>query len=216
MTKPPIFFILVSFLVLSSVPPLHAQTATTAPPAADAAASTASGGHAPDDATKKITDLVHAGSYTEAQKLTTGLLVAYPNDQRLIKAKALIEKMLASASSTNATPSRDQAAKNPAPAQGAANTRAEPLAAGMERVDYNALILLARQAQQTTDVDEQKKLLQQFADQSSAFLQKHPDQVLLWQFRVVSAIGLNEPMEGYEAGQKLLAMGAADSNDPSL
>src|SRR5208282_6921439 len=104
---------------------------------------------------------------------------------------------------------------NLAPAQAATNTKAEPLV-GMEKVDYNALIVLARQAQQTTDLDEQKKLLQQFMDQSSAFLQKHPDQMLLWQFRVVSAIGLNEPMEGYEAGQKLLAMGAADSNDPAL
>jgi hypothetical protein len=53
-------------------------------------------------------------------------------------------------------------------------------------------------------------------DKSTVFLQKHPSQMLLWQFRVVSAISLNNPMAGYEAGQKLLAAGAADSNDPNL
>jgi hypothetical protein len=40
--------------------------------------------------------------------------------------------------------------------------------------------------------------------------------MVLWQLRVVSAISLNDPMAGYDAGQKLLAAGAADSNDPNL
>jgi hypothetical protein len=40
--------------------------------------------------------------------------------------------------------------------------------------------------------------------------------MLLWQLRAASAISLNEPIEGYEAGQKLIAKGAADSIDPSL
>jgi hypothetical protein len=71
--------------------PLHAQSpAASADSAAQAQAS-----QAPDDMTKRITDLVHAGKYAEAQKLTEGLLIAYPDDQRLIKAKALVEKMLA-------------------------------------------------------------------------------------------------------------------------
>jgi len=86
----------------------------------------------------------------------------------------------------------------------------------MDKVDYNALISLVRQAQQTTDLEEQKKLLQQFMDQSSLFLQKHPKQMLLLQLRVASAISLNQPMAGYEAGQILLGAGAADSNDPVL
>ena len=84
---------------------------------------------------------------------------------------------------------------------------------GMDKVDYSALIALARQAQQTTDLLEQTKLLRQFMDQSSPFLQKHPMQMLLWQLRAASAISLNDPMAGYEAGEKLLA---ADSDDPNL
>jgi len=86
----------------------------------------------------------------------------------------------------------------------------------MDKVDYNALIDLVRQAQQTTDLTEQTKLLDQFMDQSSAFLQQHPEQMLLWQLRAASAISLDQPMAGYEAGQKLMAGGAAESNDSGL
>jgi len=185
------------------VSPLHAQTA---PDVTNATAAPA--GQAPDDMARKITDLVHAGKYADAQKLVAGLLIAYPDDQRLIKAKALIEKMLAPGGSVGATPASQRT-------EPAADANAEQLT-GMDKVDYNALIALAKQAQQTTDLDEQKKLLQQFMDQSAPFLQRHPDLTLLWQFRVISAISLNEPVLGYEAGQKLLAGGAADSSDPVL
>jgi hypothetical protein len=157
-------------------------------------------GQAPDDLTNKITVLVHAGKYVEAQQLTTGLLIAYLNDPRLIKAKALIDRPLSPAGSTNPAPAGNQPTGNVPSAKPAANASAEQLT-GMDKVDYNALIELARQAQQTADLDKQKKLLQQFMEQSSAFLQKHPDQMPLWQFRVVSAIGLNEPMKGMKRGR---------------
>jgi hypothetical protein len=164
---------------------------------------------------KKITDLVHAGKYAEAQRLTTGLLVAYPDDQRLIKAEALLEKLLAPGGSANTAPGGTQPTNDAAPAQPATGANAQPLT-GMDKVDYSALIVLARQAQQDTDLEQQKASLKQFMDQSNVFLQKYPDQMLLWQLRAASAISLNEPMAGFEAGQKLLAMGAADSNDPNL
>src|SRR5208282_6525146 len=117
---------------LSALDQVHNTLATDANTKAD---SPARSGQAPDDVTNKITVLVHAGKYTEAQQLTTGLLAAYPNDQRLIKAKALIEKLLAPTGSANA-PSSNQPANNLAPAQAATNTKAEPLV-GMEKVDYN-------------------------------------------------------------------------------
>jgi len=47
-------------------------------------------------------------------------------------------------------------------------------------------------------------------------LQKHPDQMLLWQLRAASAISLQAPLAGYDAAQKLLAAGAANSDDPNL
>jgi hypothetical protein len=86
----------------------------------------------------------------------------------------------------------------------------------MDKVDYNALLDLARQAQQEMDKTEQDKLLQQFMSQSKVFLERHPEQQLMWQLRAASAISLNEPMEGYDAGQKLISLGAADSNDPNV
>src|SRR5258708_11447105 len=86
----------------------------------------------------------------------------------------------------------------------------------MDKVDYNALIELARQAQQTTDLEQQTTLLKQFMKDSDSFLQQHPNEMLLWQLRAASAISLNDPIAGYVAGQKLLATGAADSNEPNL
>ncbi len=155
--------------------------------------------------TKKITDLVNSGKYAEAQQLTTGLLVAYPDDQRLIKTKALLERALA-------TPS------GPGPTSGSpltANGSTTQLT-GEDKLDYNAMIELARQSQQSSDPDEQSKLLKQFMEQSAEFLKQHPEQMLLWQLRAAAAIGLVEPRDGFDAGQRLLAGGAMDSNDPAL
>jgi hypothetical protein len=188
-----------------SLLPANPSSTNNAAPAVPATPS----GQAPEEMTHKISELVHAGKYTEAQQLTNGLLIAYPDDQRLIKAKVLIDKLLSSGGSTNTAPTTSQ---TPQPATSA---DAEHLT-GMDKVDYNALIVLAREAQQTTDLDEQKRLLKQFMDQSNAFLEKHPDQMLLWQLRAASAISLNDPLAGYEAGQRLLAAGAAETNDSAL
>jgi hypothetical protein len=199
-------FICGLFLVLGGLASLRAQTA---PGDSNAAPSTPGAAQAPDDVTKKITNLVNAGQYTEAQQLTTGLLVAYPDDQRLIKTKSLLEKLLAPATSTVATPASDHPASN-IPAQPAAQQLT-----GMDKVEYNSLIELGREAQQTTDLEEQKKLLQQFMDKSSPFLQKYPDEMLLWQLRAAGAITLDDALAGYEAGQRLLAAGGGD-NDANL
>jgi hypothetical protein len=194
-------FMIISILVLGILLPLYAQTDTAAVNVAAAPV------QAPDDMTRKITDLVNAGKYAEAQQLTTGLLVAYPDDQRLIKAKALIEKLLKPGSSAKTEPESQPA--HPAAYNGEEFT-------GMDKIDYNALIELAREAQQTTDLTEQTKLLNQFMDQSNLFLEKHSDQTLLWQLRAASAISLNQPMAGYTSGEKLIGAGAANSNDANL
>jgi hypothetical protein len=155
--------------------------------------------------TTKITTLVNAGNYAEAQQLTIGLLVAYPDDQRLIKTKALLEKMLAAPAAPSATPKNQQGAAS----AGAALT-------GEDKLDYGALIELARQSQQSTDPDDQPRLLKLFMKQSAEFLKRHPEQMLLWQLRAAAAIGMVQPTDGFEAGQKLIAAGAMDSNDAGL
>lgn len=170
---------------------------------------------APDDVLKKLSDLVHAHKYAEAQQTVAALLLLYPGDQRLIKAQALLDNALASSKPADPAENGKAPASSMTPPQPVTDTNSEHLT-GMDKVDYNALIELARQAQQTTDLEQQKASLNQFLDQSTPFLQKHPHELLLWQLRAASAISLNEPMVGYEAGQQLLAMGAADSNDPNL
>jgi len=200
-------FILGFVLALLVLPSLDAQTASSVP-----AASPTPTGQAPDAVMKKLSELVHEGKYAEAQQLTAGLLMAYPEDQRLIKAKALLDKSLANAAATTTTPGSNPAVTHETSTQTAANEKGDVLT-GMEKVDYNALIILARQAQQNTDLEQQKASLNQFMDQSNSFLQKHPTEMLLWQLRAASAISLNDPMAGYDAGQKLLAAGAADSTD---
>ena len=193
-------FLRVLLAALVCLAPLYAQT-----PPNRAAADNTSSAQAPNDVTAKITTLVNAGKYAEAQQLTMGLLVAYPNDQRLIKTKSLLEKMLA-------TPGPSATPENPQPAT---NANAA-LLAGEDKLDYNALMERARDAQQTTDPEQQKALLQRFMGDSAIFLRKHPEQTLLWQLRAASAISLNDPDSGYAAARELLAAGAADSPDPTL
>src|ERR1700693_6208436 len=140
------FLILGSILALMYLPPLHAQTeGSTSADTRTSAASSTTPGQAPDEVMKKLSDLVHAGKYAEAQQLTAGLLLAYPNDQRLIKAKPLLDKSLANAAATTTTPGSNPAVTNETSTQPAANEKSGSLT-GMDRVDYDALIKLARQA----------------------------------------------------------------------
>lgn len=90
-----------------------------------------------------------------------------------------------------------------------------PLSA-VEKIDYNALIELGREAQQTDDLDQQKKLLQEFMDKSGPFLQKHWQETLVWELRAAAAIALGAPFAGYQAGQELMLEGAADSSEPNV
>jgi hypothetical protein len=189
-------------LALVVHPSIHAQTTIGAPTAAN----TTPASQAPDEVMKKLSDLVHAGNYAEAQQTVAALLILYPDDQRLVKAKVLLDTAYVTAGAPSANPSTSNVA-SPQPASNLT---------GMDKVDYNALIELARQAQQTTDLEQQNASLKQFMTDSGLFLRKHPNEMVLWQLRVAAAISLNDPMAAYEAGQKLIASGAADSSDTNL
>ena len=202
-------FVALALFSISICPSLRAQT--TGNPALPVPSATA---QAPEEVMKRLSDLVHSGRYAEAQQLAAGLLMAYPDDQRLSKVKTLLDKSLASPGPASEAPLANRTAGDVAPVPGT-NAEVKQLS-GMDKVNYNALLELARQAQQTTDLPQQKNLLQQFMTQSAAFLQTHPEQLLCWQLRAASAISLDDPDAGYAAAQHLLAAGAADSNDPAL
>ncbi len=200
------------FLILVFLSPLLAQTAVE-PKAATVTATPAPAAQAPDDVLKKLSDLIHAGKYVEAQKLTAALLLAYPDDQRLAKAKTLLDKLVASSKPASESPSISQPAiKTAVAAQ--APTSTEQLT-GIDKVEFSSLIELVREAQRNTDLEQQTALLKRFMDESSPFLQKHPREIVIWQLRAASALSLNDIPAGYEAGQKLLASGLAD-NDPNM
>jgi hypothetical protein len=127
-------FICGSFLALGGLASLRGQIASTH---SDASSQPAAA-RASDEMTKRITDLVNAGKYPEAQALTTGLLVAYPNDERLIKTQALLKQLVPTA----AVPSTSGISPSAQPATGADAGQLT----GMDKVDYNALIERARQA----------------------------------------------------------------------
>jgi hypothetical protein len=303
---------------LSQQTPAIRSTGNTTIPA-----SVAPAGQAPDEVMAKLSDLYRTGKIAEAQQLAAGLLLAYPDDQKLAKVKSLLDKLLAAQSvdtASNVTPpanvvaSDSQLANSVAPVQpkventndgfvgtgmqvaadpeshaikitgifpnspaseaglssgliiekvdgvstegktlgealnllhGAIGTKVQlelinpdtkaataveltrqkiQLAndtnpaqlTGMDRVEYDSLKELGSEAQQATDLDQQKALLKQFIIKSTPFLQIHPHETLLMEFYAAAAITLDYPMYGYWAGQRLLANGAADSNDPNL
>ncbi|MGD0735566.1 MAG: hypothetical protein ABR976_10485 [Terracidiphilus sp.] len=222
--------ILAAVLALAVLPPLCGQAAPKPKPSAppqpstptpadtttipdsevqapvEPASAPTTAGQAPDEVTRMISDMVHAGKYAEAKKFTESLLIAYPNDGRLIKARSLIDKLIATPGSAASAPDNRQ------PVSAAMSSEAAPLT-GMDKVDYDALILLGRKAQGTTELSEQDKLMGQFMSQSAVFLKTHPDQMLLWQLRAAIAMVANLPVAGYEAGQKLLDAGAGDGSD---
>jgi hypothetical protein len=215
MKKPLKHFHFVLLLSLIFPPALYAQMATTAPAikAKKAAANTAPAGQAPDEVVKKLSNLVHAAKYDEAQQLIRGLLIAYPNDQRLIQAESLVDKLVASAKPADSAPGDRQSTNSIA--QPAVSATPGQLT-GMDKVEFNSLIEMAKEAEQNPDLDQQKASLIQFMNESRTFLLKYPGQMILWKFRALISLSLNQPDAGYEAGQKLLDAGAADSNDPTL
>lgn len=181
------FFIFEILLALISLSPLRAPADSyeLLPPKSSASSTNTS--PAPEAAIKNLSELVHAGKFDDAQQSLTALLMLFPKDQRLIKAQAVLDKASGRPDSESFT--------------------------GTDKTDYDTLIELAKEAQQNLDPDQQNALLKQFMTQSSPFLKKHPDELLLWKIRAAGALSLGDPNAGYDAGQKLLA---ANSNDPNV
>ncbi len=188
--------------VLLSVPAaISAQEAHIAGPAPAAAAQA---DMAPESITSKLTELVRAGRYTDARRLAIGLQAAYPADERVAKAKQMIDQLISASPSSGATPT---------PA--APRNDADSLT-GMEKVDYNALADLAKRAKNSEDKAARQKLSNQLLNDSDALVKKHPDMASLWQLRAEAALGANAPLAGYEAGQRLIGAGAADRGDAAV
>jgi hypothetical protein len=87
---------------------------------------------------------------------------------------------------------------------------------GADKLEWNTLLLMVDDALKATGTEEGKKALAEYLEKSAAFVAKHPDYLKAWQFRAVAALELDKAQQGLEAGLKLKALGALDSEDPAM
>lgn len=83
-----------------------------------------------------------------------------------------------------------------------------------DQLELDTLIDIAREALASSNPNEQTKLLSEFLEKGKPFVAAHPDQTKIWLLRAVSALALDRPQDGWEAGQKLTALGMKQSQDP--
>ena len=84
------------------------------------------------------------------------------------------------------------------------------------RIKYDALMLVAQEADQATLEEDRKKALREFMARSAAFLEMVPNQTNIWMMRAVTAVELDYPDDGFYAGQKLKELGLETSDDPKV
>lgn len=82
------------------------------------------------------------------------------------------------------------------------------------RIKYNALMLIAQDADKATLEDDRKQALREFITKSAAFLALAPDQTNVWVMRALTAVELDYASVGWSAGQKLKALGLENSDGP--
>jgi len=85
-----------------------------------------------------------------------------------------------------------------------------------EMAKYDHCVTLAAQASKSTVPDERGVLYVNFLNESGAFLKDHPDATHLWVMRGATALALNKPDVGWEAGHNLLAMPAKEREEPHI
>ncbi len=83
------------------------------------------------------------------------------------------------------------------------------------RLDLEALLLLAQNADSAPDQKERKKLMLQFLGKSAAFANEYPDQKL-WLLRAAAALELGRSKVAWEAGQRMIGLRAMESEDPKV
>ena len=106
------------------------------------------------------------------------------------------------------------AASDPkAKAAPASPTTTAPALTGRDRLELDTLNDIWREAESATDAAVQKRALNEVLRRSQSFVEAHPEQTTVWLMRASAGLALDRPREGWEAGQKLLAQGALDSQD---
>jgi tetratricopeptide (TPR) repeat protein len=87
---------------------------------------------------------------------------------------------------------------------------------GEARVKYNTLTLIAADIDKAKPGEERTKLLREFMDKSAEFLELAPNRADILVMRAALALELEDAHAGWEAGRKLTALGAGNSDDPKI
>lgn len=81
-------------------------------------------------------------------------------------------------------------------------------------LELDTLIYMARNASEERDPVAKTKLYEEFLERSARYVTQKPDQKKVWLLRAQAALDLNRPRIGWQAGRKLLALGAHLSDEP--
>ncbi len=84
------------------------------------------------------------------------------------------------------------------------------------RRKFAALRLILDEANSAKVPQERLRLINEFLGKSAELLQTYPLQTNLWLLRAATALEANKEIEAREAGNKLIALGLDDSQDPKL
>jgi hypothetical protein len=87
---------------------------------------------------------------------------------------------------------------------------------GDARRTFDVLALIIDDADRATTADERNGYLKEFLARSQDFVREHPSSLPLWTLRAVAALEVNQAATGREACQHMVAMKAAEMDDPRI
>jgi hypothetical protein len=137
------------------------------------------------------------GAAADAANFIKKALELAPDDATKAKVKQLAA-MLATTGSPN----------QPTPGQSSLS--------GQDQRKLDVLMLILEDAEKATTPEDRAKAFREYLEKSGDFAAAHPEQTNIWVMRAFAAVDLDEPKLGWEAGKKLQALGADNSNDPKL
>ena len=81
------------------------------------------------------------------------------------------------------------------------------------RRKLDVLGVIAEEADKAELAAERQKALREYLEKSAEFLKSYPDQTGVWAVRAAAALELNQSRTAWEAGRKLVALGAEKADD---
>lgn len=139
---------------------------------------------------REIETLVQGEKYDEALRSVDALLKQYPDDSTLQRYRVSLAKLVKPASSA-----------------------ASEALSGRDRLELDTLLVIASDAESISEAATREKQLAEFLERSSDFVKRHPGQFQVWLLRAAAALELDRSQAGWESGQRLIALGALESED---